>query len=123
MENQKDNRDNRDNRDNIDHLNLLRKIQNNPDASQRELEKQLGFSLGKLNYCLSALKSKGFVKANNFRKNKNKLSYIYILTPKGLVQKTNLTIKFMQLKMKEYDELYNELREDDNVKKLNKRKI
>ena len=117
MENQKDNRDN------IDHLNLLRKIQNNPDASQRELAKQLGFSLGKLNYCLSALKSKGIVKANNFRKNKNKLSYIYILTPKGLVQKTNLTIKFMQLKMKEYDELYNELHEDDNEKNLNKRKI
>ena len=66
MENQKDNRDN------IDHLNLLRKIQNNPDASQRELAKQLGFSLGKHNYCLSALKSKGFVKANNFRNNKNK---------------------------------------------------
>ena len=101
-------------KDNIDHLNVLRKIQNNPDASQREMAKDLGFSLGKLNYCLSALKAKGLVKVNNFRQNKNKINYIYILTPKGILQKTNLTIKFMQLKMNEYDELNRELLEEKN---------
>ena len=108
-------------KDNIDHLNVLRKIQNNPDASQREMAKELGFSLGKLNYCLSALKSKGLVKVNNFRQNKNKINYIYILTPKGIIQKTNLTINFMKLKMKEYDELNNELIEEKNKITLNQK--
>jgi len=102
----------KENNDNVDHFNVLRKIQNNPDASQRELAKQLGFSLGKLNYCLLALKSKGLVKANNFKKNKNKFNYIYILTPKGIIQKTNLTLKFMKLKMLEYDQLNKELNEE-----------
>ena len=105
----------KENNDNVDHFNVLRKIQNNPDASQRELAKQLGFSLGKLNYCLLALKSEGLVKANNFRKNKNKLNYIYILTPKGIIQKTNLTLKFMKLKMQEYDQLNKELNEEKNL--------
>ena len=108
-------------KDNIDHLNVLRKIQNNPDASQREMAKDLGFSLGKLNYCLSALKAKGLVKVNNFRQNKNKINYIYILTPKGILQKTNLTIKFMQLKMNEYDELNRDLLEEKN-KLIDKKK-
>ena len=108
-------------KDNIAHLNVLRKIQNNPDASQREMAKDLGFSLGKLNYCLSALKAKGLVKVNNFRQNKNKINYIYILTPKGILQKTNLTIKFMQLKMNEYDELNRELLEEKN-KLIDKKK-
>tara|TARA_Y100000590_G_C15741235_1_gene1020332 strand:- start:1941 stop:2255 length:315 start_codon:yes stop_codon:yes gene_type:complete len=97
------------NKDNIDDLNILRKIQSKPEASQRELAKELGFSLGKINYCLNALKSKGLIKINNFKKNDNKLNYIYILTPKGIVEKTNLTIRFMKLKMREYDELQKEL--------------
>ena len=110
----------KNNKDNIDHFNVLRKIQNNPDASQRILAKELGFSLGKLNYCLFALKAKGLVKVNNFKKNKNKLNYIYILTPKGIVQKSNLTIKFMQQKMKEYDELQDELFKERNIRNFNK---
>ena len=110
----------KNNKDNIDHFNVLRKIQNNPDASQRILAKELGFSLGKLNYCLLALKTKGLVKVNNFKKNKNKLNYIYILTPKGIVQKSNLTIKFMQQKMKEYDELQDELFKERNIRNFNK---
>ena len=97
------------NKDNIDDLNILRKIQSKPEASQRELAKELGFSLGKINYCLNALKSKGLIKIDNFKKNDNKLNYIYILTPKGIVEKTNLTIRFMKLKMREYDELQKEL--------------
>ena len=69
----------------------------------------LGFSLGKLNYCLKALKTKGFVKINNFKKNPNKINYLYILTPKGLAAKTDLTKVFMKRMMKEYDELKDEL--------------
>ena len=68
--------------DNQDHLNLLRKIKNKPESTQRELADELGFSLGKLNYILNALKNKGMIKIQNFKKNKNKLNYIYLLTPK-----------------------------------------
>tara|TARA_Y100000590_G_scaffold359718_1_gene415665 strand:- start:108 stop:449 length:342 start_codon:yes stop_codon:yes gene_type:complete len=99
-------------KDNIDEFNILRKIQNNPEVSQRELARDLGFSLGKINYCLLALKNKGLIKIDNFKKNKNKLNYFYILTPKGLVEKTNLTLKFMKLKMQEFDELQNELKKE-----------
>ena len=93
-----------------DHLNLLRKIKDKPESSQRELAEELGFSLGKLNYCLKALKSKGLIKIANFRKNPNKINYIYVLTPKGISEKTKLTIDFMKRKMKEYDELRTELK-------------
>ena len=97
-------------RDDQDYLNLLRKIKNNPESSQRELAEELGFSLGKLNYCLKALKSKGLIKIDNFRKNPNKINYIYVLTPKGISEKTKLTINFMKRKMQEYDELKTELK-------------
>ena len=95
--------------DNSDHFNVLRKIKSRPNSTQRELAEELGFSLGKLNYCLKALKAKGLIKINNFRKNPNKLDYVYILTPKGISEKTKLTINFMKRKMKEYDELKKEI--------------
>ena len=94
---------------NQDYLNLLRKIKKKPESTQRELAEELGFSLGKLNYCLRALKSKGLIKINNFRKNPNKINYLYILTPKGISAKTKLTLNFMKRKMKEYDELEQEI--------------
>ena len=100
--------------DNQDHFNVLRKIKNKPDSTQRELAKELGFSLGKLNYCLNALKNKGLIKVKNFKQNKNKLGYAYLLTPKGISEKTKLTVNFMKLKMKEYDELAKELKEIRN---------
>ena len=93
-----------------DHFEILRKIQKKPNSSQRELAKELDFSLGKLNYCLKALQSKGFVKIKNFSKNPNKLNYFYILTPKGITEKTKLTVNFMRRKMQEYDELKKELK-------------
>jgi len=98
-------------KDNPDHFNVLRKIQNKPQSSQRQLAEELGFSLGKLNYCLKALKSKGLIKINNFKRNPKKINYIYVLTPKGLAHKTQLTINFMKKKMKEYDELKKEIGE------------
>ena len=96
---------------NRDHFEVLRKIITKPKATQRELAHELGFSLGKLNYCLKALKSKGLVKMSNFKKNPNKISYIYVLTPKGIAEKTKLTVNFMRRKIKEYDELKKELEE------------
>ena len=94
---------------NQDNLDLLRKISKKSNVSQRMLAEELGFSLGKLNYCLNALKKKGLVKIKNFKNNKNKINYIYILTPKGIAKKSALTINFMKKKMKEYEELKNEL--------------
>ena len=95
---------------NQDHFELLRKIDKNPQLSQRRLAEELGLSLGKLNYCLKALKYKGYVKIKNFQKNPNKINYLYVLTPKGATEKTKLTIKFMKRKLKEYDELKKELK-------------
>ena len=94
--------------DNQDHFNVLRKINSKPKSTQRELAEALGFSLGKLNYCLKALKNKGLIKIKNFEKNPNKLNYIYVLTPRGISEKTKLTMNFMKRKMKEYDELKKE---------------
>ena len=96
--------------DNQDHFNVLRKIKNKPKATQRELAEELGFSLGKLNYSLRALKTKGLVKMKNFKKNPNKINYIYVLTPRGIAEKTKLTLNFMKRKMKEYDELRKEIK-------------
>ena len=98
--------------DNQDHFEILRKIKTKPKATQRQLAKELGFSLGKLNYCIKALKSKGLIKIENFKKNPNKINYIYVLTPKGIAEKTKLTMNFMKRKMKEYDELKKELKKN-----------
>tara|TARA_Y100000992_G_scaffold293961_1_gene253173 strand:+ start:161 stop:460 length:300 start_codon:yes stop_codon:yes gene_type:complete len=94
---------------NQDYFDILRKIQKKPNSTQRELAGELGFSLGKLNYCLKALQQKGLVKIENFRKNPNKINYFYVLTPAGITEKTKLTLNFMKRKMKEYDELKKEL--------------
>jgi len=96
-----------------DHFEVLRKIQETPESSQRELAEKLGFSLGKLNYCLKALQKKGLVKLQNFQKKTNKISYLqYVITPKGISERTKLTINFMKKKMKEYDELKRELKKN-----------
>ena len=95
--------------DNQDHFNVLRKIVSKPKSTQRELDEELGFSLGKLNYCVKALKNKGLIKMKNFEKNPNKLNYIYVLTPRGIAEKTKLTLNFMKRKMNEYDELKKEI--------------
>ena len=96
--------------DNQDYLDVLRSISDKKKLSQRKLAKNLGFSLGKLNYCLKALKEKGLIKIQNFQKKEEKFKYFrYVITPKGLTERTRLTINFMKRKMKEYDELKSEL--------------
>ena len=94
---------------NQDYLNLLIKIQHRSKYTQRELADELGFSLGKLNYCLKALKNKGLIKINNFKKSNKKISFIYILTPRGLTKKIQLTLNVMKNNMREYDQLSKEL--------------
>ena len=90
---------------------ILRKIQKKPNFSQRKLAEDLGFSLGKLNYCLKGLQNKGLLKINNFQKKKNKINYLkYILTSKGIALRTKLTLDFMKKKLKEYDELKSEIK-------------
>ena len=96
---------------NQDNFNILRKIKDKPVTSQRQLAEELGFSLGKLNYCLKALQKKGLIKIKNFQKKEDKIGFIqYLITPKGIAERTKLTIDFMKRKMKEYDELKNELK-------------
>ena len=90
-------------------LKILREVEKNPNISQRELAANVNFSLGKLNYCLNALKIKGLVKMKNFKNNKKKIRYIYILTPKGLAKKTSMAINFLKRKMKEYNEIKREI--------------
>jgi EPS-associated MarR family transcriptional regulator len=108
------------NTDKEEYLKLLRKIGNDPEISQRDLSSELDMSLGKINYCLKALKSKGLIKIKNFGKSTDKIKYLYVLTPKGLVEKTNITIRFMKLKMKEYDELKKELLKQKSANRLKK---
>ena len=108
------NNDNNNTND-LENLNILRKIKSKPNATQRELAQELGISLGKLNYCLNALIGKGLVKIKNFRKNPKKISYVYILTPRGIMKKTKLTINFMKRKMQEYEELKSEV-DNDRIK-------
>lgn len=93
-----------------ENLHLLRTIDKKPHSSQREFADELGLSLGKVNYCLNELRKKGLIKIQNFKKNPNKVNYIYILTPKGITEKTKLTINFMKKKLLEYDQLKSELK-------------
>ncbi len=88
---------------------VLRKIYKNSNSSQRSLSNQLGFSLGKLNYCIKKLKNHGLIKIKRFENSKNKLAYMYVLTPRGMKERTRLTINYMKEKMREYDELKKEL--------------
>ena len=91
------------------HYHVLKHIESNPSITQRELAKELGVSVGKVNYCLKALIDKGWIKANNFKNSNKKLAYFYILTPSGLEQKAKITMNFLKRKMSDYEELKKEI--------------
>lgn len=91
------------------HFKVLRLIEGRPDASQREIADELGVSLGAINYCMKALLEKGHVKLANFRASKNKLGYVYVLTPEGLAHRTQLAVSFIERKRAEYDAIRAEL--------------
>ena len=88
---------------------LLKSIEQNSNQTQRQLSEELGISLGKVNYCLKNLIQRGFVKIINFKNSKHKLQYSYLLTPKGVAEKTKLTIMFLKAKTKEYEVLKKEV--------------
>ena len=88
---------------------ILKNVEKNPNITQRQMAKELGLSLGKTNYIIQALIQKGWVKLENFRNSKNKISYIYLLTPEGILKKTNLAQKFLAMKSNEYNKLKEEI--------------
>ena len=88
-----------------DQLDLMHIIHKDSNASQRLISQNSGFSIGKVNYCLKELINIGFIKINNFNNSKNKLNYAYILTAKGIKEKTAITKQFIIKKKQEYDKL------------------
>ena len=93
-------------------LNLLRKIDADSSISQRKLAKELGYSIGKLNYIINNLKIKGILKIKNFRENKKKFKYFYLLTPKGVAEKTKITIQYIKIISNEYDNIKKEIKKN-----------
>jgi EPS-associated MarR family transcriptional regulator len=91
------------------HLRLLRLLETKPNLSQRALARELGISLGKINYCLNALVEKGWVKVKNFRNSDNKLGYVYLVTPRGIESKATITVRFLRHKLDEYEQLKREI--------------
>jgi EPS-associated MarR family transcriptional regulator len=89
---------------------ILKRLEANPEISQRELAGELGISLGRVNYCIQALVEKGLVKANNFRNSKNKKGYAYLLTPKGIEDKAKITVEFLKIKIAEHEALTKEIK-------------
>src|SRR5665213_2442728 len=90
---------------------VMRLLEANPELSQRDVARQLGISLGKVNYCVQALIGKGWIKATNFKNSHNKAAYMYLLTPHGLEEKARLAVRFLVLKMSEYEKLRVEIDE------------
>jgi len=90
---------------------ILKLLEKNPAASQRDIARELGVSLGRVNFCLQALAEKGLIKVNNFRHNESKRAYLYYLTPKGMREKARVTIRFLKVKLDEYENLKSEVAE------------
>jgi EPS-associated MarR family transcriptional regulator len=99
-------------------LSVLRLLAVSPRLSQREVASAVGVSVGKVNYCLRALISKGFVKAKNYRKSSNRLAYLYLLTPAGVAAKADLTRRFLARKVKKYEALRQEIEELERESEL-----
>jgi len=98
---------------------ILKYLHDHPEGTQRELARELGMSLGKVNYCLQALVARGWIKVRNFRNSNNKAAYLYILTRKGIEEKVNVTADFLRRKVAEYDLLSKEIeRLTEEVKEL-----
>ena len=96
-------------------LEILRKIEENPNLTQRQIAEHLGLSLGKINYLIQALLGKGLLKINNFRRSDNKLGYLYLLTPEGVETRKELTILFLRRKSEEFDKLKKEMEHIENL--------
>lgn len=101
---------------------LLRSIERNPELTQRQIAKELGLSLGKVNYCVKALLDKGWIKAGNFKKSSNKKAYAYILTPQGIEEKGSVTVRFLKRKLQEYEDIQNAIEQLQSEVTENQRK-
>ena len=93
------------------HYRLLKILYEDANLTQREMAREMGISLGKVNFCLSELAKKGFVKVNRFKGSNNKLKYIYVLTPRGLEEKAQITLSFLRRKTREYEEIKRQIRQ------------
>jgi EPS-associated MarR family transcriptional regulator len=93
------------------HFKLMKLLEANPAMSQRDAARQLGISLGKVNYCLRALVDKGWIKAARLKNSRNKMAYLYLLTPRGIKKKASLTLAFLRRKMREYEILRSEIQQ------------
>jgi EPS-associated MarR family transcriptional regulator len=93
----------------LNQFQILKSLEQDSYFTQRQLSNNLGVSLGKVNYCIKSLIEKGFIKVNNFRNNKNKIQYLYLLTPKGIEEKAKLTLDFIRIKTQEYNTLKQEI--------------
>ena len=92
-------------------LKVLREIDSNPEMTQREMSSRLGLSLGKINFLVKSLIDMGLIKSENFKNSKKKSAYLYLLTPRGLEEKTKATYYFLRRKMDEYEKLAIEIRQ------------
>lgn len=106
--------------DNEIRLNMLKLLQEEPELTQREMNQKMGVSLGKINYCISALTKKGMIKVERFKKSENKSAYIYRLTPKGFEELASLTVSFLKIRIAEYDKIKIEIKQlSDQINKIN----
>lgn len=90
---------------------IIKKISQNPEVSQRQLSKIFGVSLGKVNFVLKSFVQKGFIKAKDFKNSNHKQAYLYQLTPKGISRKAQMSVDFLQIKIEEYEKIHNEIEE------------
>ena len=90
-------------------FNVLRSLYSNPGFTQRKLSSHLGVSLGSVNYCINALIDKGLVKVRRFKNSSTKQKYLYLLTPEGVIEKSRLTLSFLERKNAEYLRLQDEI--------------
>jgi EPS-associated MarR family transcriptional regulator len=90
---------------------ILKRLDSNPELSQRELARELGVSVGKINYGIRGLVDLGLVKATNFANSRNKQAYVYVLTPKGIQAKARTAIRFFRQKLAEYEAIQKDLEE------------
>lgn len=95
-------------------VKILKRLEQNPEISQRALAIEIGVSLGRANFCLNALMEKGFIKANNFKNSRNKKAYAYLLTQKGIAEKARATTRFLERKIEEFEILQKEI---ENLKR------
>lgn len=93
------------------HYRLLKLLESDSNLTQRQMAREMGISLGKFNYCLKELIKKGFVKVDRFTSSDNKAAYMYILTPRGIEEKSTITLNFLKRKMKEFEEIQQQIEE------------